>query len=178
MRNFKHLMLTLIAQYIFICSLMAQAEAENSKSSQTENKFESQLTKLNWLVGHWIGDGFGGISEEVWASPVDGAMMGMYRHIKDGKVNFYEFMNIIEKEGKIEMRIKHFAADFKAWEEKDDYIIFESQKQDYDYSKVQPVTKTSLKTDYSSDHVELLTKDELKNMLVKDELLPVSSDQN
>lgn len=64
------------------------------------------------------------------------------------------------------------------FETKDDYIIFESQKQDYDYSKVQPVTKTSLKTDYSSDSVELLTKDELKNMLVKDNLLLVSSDQN
>jgi len=133
MRNFKHLMLTLIVQYIFICSLMAQADAENSKSSPTENKFESQLAKLNWLVGHWIGDGFGGISEEVWASPVDGAMMGMYRHIKDGKINFYEFMNIVEIEGKVELRLKHFTPDLKGWEEKDKYIIFTFIKADENY---------------------------------------------
>ena len=133
MRNFKHLMLTLIVQYIFICSLMAQAEAENSKSSPTDNKIENQLAKLNWLVGHWIGDGFGGISEEVWASPVDGAMMGMYRHIKDGKINFYEFMNIVEIEGKVELRLKHFTPDLKGWEEKDKYIIFPFIKADENY---------------------------------------------
>ena len=133
MKYFKHLLFTLIVQCSFIYSLMAQPEAENSGTSQTQNKIESQLTKLSWLVGHWIGDGWGGISEEVWASPVDGAMMGMYRHIKDDKVNFYEFMNIVEKEGKIEMRIKHFAADFKGWEEKDDYIVFPFIKADENY---------------------------------------------
>ena len=60
MKNFKHLMLTLIVQGTLICSLLAQPEAENSKTSPTEINFESQLTKLNWLVGHWIGDGWGG----------------------------------------------------------------------------------------------------------------------
>ena len=75
----------------------------------------------------------GGISEEVWASPVDGAMMGMYRHIKDGKVNFYEFMNIVEKEGKIEMRIKHFNNDLTGWEEKDKYMTFPFIKADENY---------------------------------------------
>ena len=130
MKNFKHLLFTLIVQCTFIYSLMAQPEAENSGSSQTDNKIENQLTKLSWLVGHWIGDGFGGISEEVWASPEDGAMMGMYRHIKDGKVNFYEFMNIVEIEGKVELRIKHFTVDFKGWEEKDDYMTFPFIKAD------------------------------------------------
>ncbi len=133
MKNFKQLAFLLVVQCTFICALMAQTGADNSETSQTGKYIESQLTKLNWLVGNWIGDGWGGISEEVWASPVDGAMMGMYRHIKDGKVNFYEFMNIIEKEGKIEMRIKHFAADFKAWEEKDDYIVFPFIKADENY---------------------------------------------
>jgi len=133
MKNFKHLLFTLIVQCTFICSLMAQPEAENSKSSQTDNKIENQLTKLSWLVGHWIGDGFGGISEEVWASPVDGAMMGMYRHIKDGKINFYEFMNIVEIEGKVELRLKHFTPDLKGWEEKDKYIIFTFIKADENY---------------------------------------------
>ena len=133
MRNFKHLMLTLIVQCSCIYSLMAQPEEENSGTSQTQNKIESQLTKLSWLVGHWIGDGWGGISEEVWASPVDGAMMGMYRHIKDGKINFYEFMNIVEIEGKVELRLKHFTPDLKGWEEKDKYIIFTFIKADENY---------------------------------------------
>jgi len=133
MKNFKQLAIVLVVQCTFICALMAQSGTDNSETSQTQNKIESQLTKLNWLVGHWIGDGFGGISEEIWTRPVDGAMMGMYRHIKDGKVNFYEFMNIVEIEGKIEMRIKHFNNDLTGWEEKDKYMTFPFIKANENY---------------------------------------------
>jgi len=34
-----------------------------------------------WIEGSWIGDGFGGTSEEVWSAPSeDGTIMGSYRH--------------------------------------------------------------------------------------------------
>ena len=46
-----------------------------------------------WIEGTWVGDGFGGTSEEVWSAPsADGTIMGSFRHFKgDGSLNFYEF---------------------------------------------------------------------------------------
>ncbi len=84
-----------------------------------ENEFD--INDYKWLVGTWIGDGFGGVSEEVWSKPVDGTMMGMYRHHKDGKLVFYEFL-LLDETG---LRLKHFHPDLKGWEEKDDMLRFE-----------------------------------------------------
>ncbi len=91
----------------------------------------AQIKKFNiknyqWLVGHWIGDGFGGVSEEVWAPAANGVMMGMYRNILDGKVKFYEFI-ILSESG---MSLKHFNSDLVGWEDKEEMVNF--QLLDYD----------------------------------------------
>jgi hypothetical protein len=82
---------------------------------------EFNIDNYQWLVGHWVGDGFGGVSEEIWAPAVDGVMMGMYRNVQNGKVSFYEFINL-SKEG---MRLKHFKSDLVAWEDKEEMVKFE-----------------------------------------------------
>ena len=76
-----------------------------------------------WLAGTWVGDGFGGTSEEVWSQPSeDGTMMGVYRHHKgDGSLNFYEFLTLDETG----MKLKHFTPDLVSWEEKEDFVHFE-----------------------------------------------------
>lgn len=85
-----------------------------------ENKFD--IEDFSWLVGSWTGDGFGGTSHETWAEPVNGVMMGMYRHINaDGELNFYEFL-LLDENG---LRLKHFNPDLTGWEEKDDMLTFE-----------------------------------------------------
>lgn len=78
------------------------------------------LENVQWLTGYWVGDGFGGTSEEIWSPAVDNAMMCMYRHTKDGKVTFYEFVHLTP-EG---MKLKHFNPDLTGWEEKDKFITF------------------------------------------------------
>ena len=78
------------------------------------------IQQYQWLVGHWKGNGFGGISEEIWAPPIEGTMMGMYRHSKEGKVTFYEFM-LLSEDG---LHLKHFHPDLRGWEEKDDFVTF------------------------------------------------------
>jgi len=83
------------------------------------------IDQFSWLTGHWVGDGFGGVSEEVWSQPTEGAMIGTYRHMSDGKNNFYEFMQINEENGSIKLRLKHFNADMKGWEEKEDFVDFQ-----------------------------------------------------
>ncbi|MEO1253468.1 MAG: DUF6265 family protein [Bacteroidota bacterium] len=75
-----------------------------------------------WLAGNWVGDGFGGTSEELWSKPsADGTMMGTYRHHKDdGTINFYEFM-VMDSTG---LRLKHFNPDMVGWETKEDFVHF------------------------------------------------------
>ena len=86
--------------------------------TEKENNYD-----YSWLAGSWVGDGFGGTSEEVWSEPSeDGTMMGVYRHHKaDGSLNFYEFI-VLDKTG---MRLKHFSPELKAWEDKEDHVTFE-----------------------------------------------------
>ncbi|RNC84565.1 MAG: hypothetical protein ED557_06185 [Balneola sp.] len=87
----------------------------------TTESSEFNIEDFGWLVGTWTGDGFGGQSEETWSTPVDGTMMGMYRHYKDGKIVFYEFL-LLDETG---LRLKHFNPDITSWEEKDDFVSFE-----------------------------------------------------
>ena len=42
----------------------------------------------------------------------------------DGKLSMVEIIMIIEVDGSLEVRLKHFNADFSAWEEKDEYVSF------------------------------------------------------
>lgn len=80
------------------------------------------INDYSWLVGSWTGDGFGGVSHETWAEPVNGTMMGMYRHINaEGELVFYEFL-LLDETG---LRLKHFNPDLTGWEEKDDMTTFE-----------------------------------------------------
>ena len=83
----------------------------------------SEQPAYAWLAGSWIGDGFGGQSEEMWSSPsVDGKMMGVYRHhTGEGALNFYEFL-VLDEAG---IHLKHFTPELVAWEEKEDFHTFE-----------------------------------------------------
>jgi hypothetical protein len=82
------------------------------------------LADMRWLAGHWTGEALGGVSEEIWSPPGGGSMMGMYRLIKDGKPMFYELLTIVEEQGSLILRLKHFHADLKGWEEKDKTVEF------------------------------------------------------
>lgn len=76
------------------------------------------LTDFAWIVGHWTGTGLGGTSEEMWMPAAGGAMLGSFRQVKDGKVVFYELLTLLERDGTVVLRLKHFNADLTGWEEK------------------------------------------------------------
>uniref|UniRef100_UPI00404B6B5D DUF6265 family protein n=1 Tax=Fulvivirga sp. TaxID=1931237 RepID=UPI00404B6B5D len=103
---------------IYAAALVVAVLCQSSVFGQDK---EFNIDNYQWLVGHWIGDGFGGVSEEMWAPPVDGVMMGMYRNVQNGRVSFYEFINL-SKEG---MRLKHFHPDLIGWEDKEGMVRFE-----------------------------------------------------
>lgn len=83
------------------------------------------LADLDWLVGHWKGEGLGGVSEEIIAPAAGGQMMGMFRHSDaTGKLKFYEFYLFAETGDSLTLRLKHFTPALHGWEEKDDYVEF------------------------------------------------------
>lgn len=76
------------------------------------------ISDMAWLAGHWAGEALGGLSEEIWSDPGAGSMMGMYRLIRDGRPVFYELLTIVEENGSLILRLKHFNANLTGWEEK------------------------------------------------------------
>jgi len=110
-------MKTLLILLILTVSTLSLSE---KPTSSAETIFH--INDYTWLVGSWEGDGFGGVSHEIWEKPVNGTMMGMYRHIdSEGELVFYEFM-LLDETG---LRLKHFNPDLTSWEEKDDMTTFE-----------------------------------------------------
>lgn len=83
------------------------------------------IDAASWLAGRWIGEGLGGQIEETWAPAAGGQMIGHFQLVKDGKPAFYEIMLLDAQPGGLRMRVKHFNADFTAWEDKTVWHSFE-----------------------------------------------------
>ena len=80
---------------------------------------------MDWLVGSWNGSAFGSQFEEVWNPASAGSMVGMWKLFDEEKgVNFYELMVLKEEGEGLVLLVKHFGADFIAWEDKEDFVKF------------------------------------------------------
>ncbi len=82
------------------------------------------LQDISWIQGHWKGEAFGGIVEEIWTPPLGGSMMCAFKLVVDEEVRFYEIVTISEEENSLILRLKHFHKDLKGWEEKDETVDF------------------------------------------------------
>ena len=89
-----------------------------------ESSPSAKLSDISWIQGHWTGEAFGGITEEIWSPPAGDSMMFVFRLIVDDKIKFYEAGHIQQTDGTLILRLKHFHGDFKGWEEKDDTVDF------------------------------------------------------
>lgn len=54
------------------------------------------VKQLHWLSGCWESNGAEEGSGEQWTSPAGGAMLGMARTIRDGRMFSFEYLRIIE----------------------------------------------------------------------------------
>jgi hypothetical protein len=77
-----------------------------------------------WIEGRWIGEGFGGVVEEVWSAPRGGQMVGHFRMVRGDAPVFYELLLIDRQVEGLRMRVKHFNPDFTGWEERDRWQAF------------------------------------------------------
>lgn len=103
--------------------------AESNKTDHTLMLAEDEppaatIADAAWLVGSWQGEGFGGTIEEVWSDPSAGSMMGMFKLMHNDEPSMYELELIVEEEGTLVLKVKHFEANFSAWEEKEEFLSF------------------------------------------------------
>jgi Domain of unknown function (DUF6265) len=126
MRTITRTSITLIA--VFVCAVTATGQSKNTDNTlaldDPKNMPKATIQEIAWLAGHWQGPALGGLSDEYWSTPMAGAMMGMYRLVKDQKIVFYELFRVAEENGSLILRLKHFHPDMKGWEEKDVTVTF------------------------------------------------------
>ena len=113
---------------LWLHSVPAWAQAKNSENTLKLDEGASsppaQIEDLSWLAGYWRGEGLGGECEEVWAPSIGDRMLGVFSLSREGSLVFSETMALVEEEGSLVLKIKHFNPDFSGWEEKDDYVSF------------------------------------------------------
>lgn len=81
------------------------------------------LADLAWIAGTWSGEMDGSTIEEQWSAPAGGAMMGMFRWVKGGKVLIYEFLLLESDPAGVTLRFRHFEPGLIGWEEKNAPLV-------------------------------------------------------
>lgn len=101
---------------------------DQAAGKSASEKETTRLADLAWIAGHWQGEAMGGSFEETWNPPSANSMMGMFKFVKDEQVVFYELLTIVEVEGALLLRLKHFDKSLVGWEEKKESVEFPLQK--------------------------------------------------
>jgi hypothetical protein len=125
-----------ILAVILLGALATTATAAEPRTEHTfqlaegENRPAATIDDAGWLAGSWTGTAFGQRFEEVWNPPSAGTMVGCFKLFGDDGVEFYELLLLTVEEGSLSLKVKHFNADFTAWEEKADFVDFRLVKKE------------------------------------------------
>ncbi|MHC4379273.1 MAG: DUF6265 family protein [Planctomycetota bacterium] len=114
--------LALLARISLVLALAGCQSARSGPEAGAGAQSASEIDALEWLVGRWVGEGFGGEVEEVWLPPAGGVMLGSFRLVSAGEPRFYEILTLGPGSDGLEMRLKHFEADLVGWEERDEVL--------------------------------------------------------
>lgn len=89
---------------------------------------------LAWMQGAWSGEKDGVAMEEMWTAPRGGALLGLHRDVKGGRLVSYEFLRIQATD----TGIVYFASPrsapptaFKLVETGDKRVVFENKEHDF-----------------------------------------------
>lgn len=126
-----------IAIVLLVCGSVTAA-AQSRKTENTLNlddgtkQPQAAVEDMSWLAGFWKGEAFGGQVEEMWSPGSVGTMVGTFKLMHEGAPSMYEIELIVEEAGSLVFKVKHFNADFSAWEEKEEFVSFPLVKIDED----------------------------------------------
>ena len=108
---------------LVIFSVEIRAQKVLNQIDQEEYS-QGSLQDLSWIAGYWKGTGLGGVCDEIWLPQADNSMIGIFRYFVEDKLIFSEYMHIVEEDGEISLKLKHFNRDLSPWEEKENWTIF------------------------------------------------------
>jgi hypothetical protein len=91
---------------------------QTSKSDSDKPVAQVKLEDLSFICGHNRGETGGTIIDEHWSEVGGDTMIGMFRQIKNGKAQMYEFLTIQQTATGPVLRLKHFDPGLVGWEEK------------------------------------------------------------
>lgn len=78
---------------------------------------DAELADLDFLIGHWIGQGEPAKApEELWLPEREGVMAAVFRWPSVGGRYVLELITIAKVNGAIVLRFKHFGPEVEAWE--------------------------------------------------------------
>jgi len=121
--------------FLFLSASLFAAEPATEHTfrlQEGETRPAATLEDAAWLAGSWQGTAFGKQFEETWSAPSQGSMVGMFKLFDEDGVEFYELMLLSVEEGSLSLKVKHFTAEFIAWEDKPDFVNFKLMKKDSD----------------------------------------------
>ncbi len=122
-------------KWILILLLFAYAPSFGQNTISFSNGKPSpkaSLSDVSWIAGHWKGEAFGGITEEIWSPPLGDSMMFVFKLVVDDKVAIYELGHIRQEGETLILQLKHFNGNLTAWEEKEKTVDFKLVKLDGD----------------------------------------------
>ena len=120
--------LPLACLLLLFSALPAAAQSQRTEHTyqldDPESRPAATLDDVAMLIGSWTGEAFGSSFEASWHPPSAGSMVGLFKLLGDAGVSFYEILLLVEEEGSLSLKVKHFTPAFEAWEEKGDYTRF------------------------------------------------------
>lgn len=83
----------------------------------------AKLADLAWMSGRWIGEEKEPFSEESWGDPAGDSMVGTWRLVTKGSTKLFELLTLLEEDGGVALRLRHFDRRAVAREEKDAPVV-------------------------------------------------------
>ncbi|MDN3646982.1 DUF6265 family protein [Pontixanthobacter aestiaquae] len=110
-----------------LCCGNAIAAQETRVGKEGREAPDASMYELQWLIGQWQGEGIGGArAMESWLPPSGTTMVGTFvQETADGAIHFTEHLYLMEENGSLVLKLKHFNADLTGWEEKDGMLSFQ-----------------------------------------------------
>jgi len=148
----------------FLCTVFVHGQNTLHLTNDQQSP-KADLSDVSWIAGHWKGDAFGGIAEEIWSEPLGESMMFVFRLVNDGKVSFYESGHIKQMGSTIIMQLKHFDGSLKGWETKDETVDFKLVKVEKDKVFFEGLTMEKISDTQMNVHVLIEDKGKKEEIL-------------
>jgi hypothetical protein len=105
---------------------MPLAAQETRKAEEGQPPPPATIAAAGWLIGTWSGEGINGAqAHESWLAPSGSTMVGMFvQETAEGGIMFSEHLYLMEQDGSLVVKLKHFNPDLTGWEEKDGMVTF------------------------------------------------------